>query len=116
MRCDFEVQPRILTTYADALRGGAADLAAVGGAVGRVRVERAWFGKLPQSRFMEACYARHREAELAASAELIAWLTAAAHGLAESAARYSAADRVVADLAGTTGAALGIGIETGALE
>lgn len=118
MGCEFEVRPQVLAAYAGTLRTGAADLALVGETLGRVRVERTWFGKLPQSGLIEACYARHREAELTANAELVAWLTAAVEGLAGSAERYSAADRVVADLAGTVEAALGVGvgIETGALE
>jgi hypothetical protein len=114
--CDFEVRPRVLTAYAGTLRTGAADLAMVGETLGRVRVERTWFGKLPQSGLLQACYARHSEAELRANAELVAWLTAAAEGLAGSAERYSAADRVVADLAATVEAALGVGVETEALE
>src|ERR1041384_766330 len=98
---DFEVRPRLLTAYADALRAGAADLATVGGTLGRVRVERGWFGRLPQSGFMESRYAGHSEAEIATNVELVAWLTAAGEALAGSAGRYVAADRVVAELAGT---------------
>ncbi|GAA2005744.1 hypothetical protein [Catenulispora subtropica] len=109
---DFEVRPPLLTAYADTLERAATDLAAVADALARVRVERHWFGELPQSGFLAERYAGHCESELAVAGELGAWLREAAEGLRQTAARYSAADRVVADLAGTVEAGLGVGIET----
>jgi hypothetical protein len=108
---EFEVRPRLLAAYAEAIRAGAADLASIGATVEAVRVEREWFGRLPQSGRLADRYALHREGELAAAKELAVWLAEAARGLAESAGRYSAADRVVAGVAGTVAAGLGVGIE-----
>jgi len=107
----FEVRPPLLTAYAESLHARTAELAAVGEAVAAVRVERGWFGKLPQSGFLADRYRAHREGVLAEVAELAVWLAAATRGLAESAGRYSAADRVVAGVAGAVEAALGVGIE-----
>jgi hypothetical protein len=95
----FEVRPRSLAAYTESLHACAADLTAVGEAVAAVRVEREWFGKLPQSGFLADRYAAHKEQVLAQVRELSAWFAAARLGLAESAERYSAADRVVAELA-----------------
>lgn len=106
----FEVRPRVLTAYAESLHARAADLASVGEAVAAVRVERDWFGRLPQSGFLADRYAAHHRGLLAEVGELTGWLAAATLGLAESAARYSAADRVVAGAAGAVDAALGVGI------
>lgn len=107
---DFAVRPRILTAYADTLDAAVGDLAAVREALAALTVERGWFGKLPQSGLLANRYAGHRESELAAAAELSAWLTAAADGLHETAERYSGADQTVAELAGTVETGLGIGI------
>ena len=96
----FEVRPQILTGYAESLHAGAADLAEVGEAVAAILVERGWFGHLPQSGFVADRYATHREGILTEAGELVAWLAAARLGLAESAGRYSSADRVVAEIAG----------------
>ena len=96
----FEVRPQVLEVYAGSLHAGAADLAAIGEAVAAVRVERGWFGRLPQSGFVADRYATHREGVLAEAGELVAWLAAARLGLAESAGRYLSADRVVAEAAG----------------
>lgn len=104
---DFEVRPPVLAGYAETLRAAAADLAAVGEALGRVRVERGWFGKLPQSGFLADRYAGHRETELAAVGELGEWAADAAEGLRGSAGRYSEADRVVADVVAVVEAGLG---------
>ena len=106
----FEVRPRVLTAYAESLHARAADLASVGEAVAAVRVERDWFGRLPQSGFLADRYAAHHRGMLAEVGELTGWLAAATLGLAESAARYSAADRVVAGAAGAVETALGVGI------
>jgi hypothetical protein len=95
----FEVRPRSLAAYTESLHACAADLTAVGKAVAAVRVEREWFGRLPQSGFLADHYAAHKEGILAQVGELSAWFAAARLGLAESAERYSAADRVVAELA-----------------
>lgn len=107
----FEVQPQLLTSCAQSLRARAAELASAGEAMAAVRVERSWFGKLPQSGLLAERYAAHHQGTLAEAGELIAWLAAAALGLAESAGRYSAADRVVAGAAGAVEAALEVGIE-----
>lgn len=107
----FEVRPPTLAAYAGSLHAGAADLAAVGEAVAAVRVEREWFGRLPQAGFLADRYASHRDGVLAHIEELSDWLRAAALGLAASADRYSAADRVVAGAAEDVRAALPIGIE-----
>ena len=107
----FEVRPQVLTAYADSMHARAVELAAVGAAVAAMRVERGWFGKLPESRFLADRYAAHRHEVLTEAGELAAWLAAATLGLAESARRYSAADRVVAGAAGAVEAALGVGIE-----
>jgi hypothetical protein len=106
-----EVRPQVLTAYAESLHARAADLAAAGEAVAGVRVERGWFGKLPQSGFLADRYAVHRDGVLAEAGELVAWLAAATLGLAESAGRYSGADRVVAGFAEDVAAALDVGIE-----
>lgn len=95
----FEVRPRSLAAYAESLHACAADLAAAGEAVAAVRVEREWFGRLPQSGFLADRYAAHRDEVLARVRELSGWFAAARLGLAESAERYSAADRVVAGAA-----------------
>ena len=95
----FEVRPPNLATYAQSLEARAAELAAVGASVGRVEIEPGWFGELPQSGLLADRYARHREGELSTIGTLAAWLAAAGRGLTETASRYSAADRVVADLA-----------------
>lgn len=107
----FEVRPPLLTAYAESLPARTAELAAVGEAVAAVPVVRGWFGKLPQSGFLADRYRAHREGVLAEVAELAGWLAAATRGLAESAGRYSAADQVVAGVAGAVEAALGVGIE-----
>lgn len=107
----FEVRPATLAAYAGSLHAGAADLAAAGEAVAAVRVEREWFGRLPQAGFLADRYASHRDGFLAHVEELSALLSAAARELAESADRYSAADRVVAGAAEDVRAALRIGIE-----
>ena len=107
----FEVRPQVLAAYAESLRARAADLASAGDAVAAVRVERGWFGKLPQAGFLAARYAAHRHGVLADAGELAAWLAAATLGLTETAGRYSAADRVVAGAAGAVEASLGVGIE-----
>ncbi|MEY9934319.1 hypothetical protein ABH926_008984 [Catenulispora sp. GP43] len=107
----FEVRPPVLTAYAESLRVGAAELASVGEAVAAVRVERGWFGRLPQSGFLADRCAAHQQEVLAEAGQLAAWLAAATLGLAESAGRYSAADRVVAGVAGAVETALGVGIE-----
>ena len=107
----FEVRPPLLTAYAESLRARTAELAAVGEAVAAVRVERGWFGKLPQSGFLADRYHAHQEDVLADVADLAVWLAAATRGLAESAGRYSSADRVVAGVAGAVAAALDVGIE-----
>jgi hypothetical protein len=107
----FEVRPRTLAAYAESLQACAADLATVAEAVAAVRVEREWFGRLPQAGFLADRYAIHRDKVLGQVGELSAWLTAAGLGLAESADRYSAADRVVAGAAGDVAAALRVGIE-----
>ncbi|MEY9862477.1 uncharacterized protein YukE [Catenulispora sp. GAS73] len=107
----FEVRPPLLTAYAESLHARTAELAAVGEAVAAVRVERGWFGKLPQSGFLADRYRAHQEGVLAEVADLAGWLAAATRGLAESAGRYSAADRVVAGVAGAVETALGVGIE-----
>jgi hypothetical protein len=107
----FEVRPQVLTACAEALHAHAADLAAVGEALAAVRVERDWFGRLPQSGHVADRYAAHQGGVLAEAGELAAWLAAAVCGLAESAGRYSAADRVVAGVAGAVEAALDVGIE-----
>jgi hypothetical protein len=107
----FEVRPQVLAGYAESLRARAADLASAGEAVAAVRVERGWFGKLPQAGFLADRYAAHQREVLAEAGELVAWLAAATAGLAECAGRYSAADRVVAGAAGAVEAALGVGIE-----
>lgn len=107
----FEVRPQVLAAYAESLRARAADLASAGDAVAAVRVERGWFGKLPQAGFLADRYAAHRHGVLADAGELAAWLAAATLGLTETAGRYSAADRVVAGAAGAVEASLGVGIE-----
>lgn len=107
----FEVRPGVLSAYAESLDARAAELASVGEAVAAVRVERGWFGKLPQSGFLCERYATHHQEMLAEARELAAWLTAATRGLAESAGRYSAADQAVAGAAGAVDTALGVGIE-----
>ena len=107
----FEVRPQVLAAYAESLRARAADLASAGDAVAAVRVERGWFGKLPQAGFLADRYAAHRHGVLADAGELAAWLAAATLGRTETAGRYSAADRVVAGAAGAVEASLGVGIE-----
>ena len=107
----FEVRPPLLTSYAESLHARAAELAAVGEAVAALPVERGWFGKLPQSGFLADRYAAHKDGMLTEVAELAGWLAAAAGGLAESAGRYSAADRVVAGVAEAVEAALTVGVE-----
>lgn len=107
----FEVRPPVLVAYADSLHARVAELATVGEAAAAVRVERGWFGKLPQSGFLADRYAAHQEGVIAEVGELAGWLAAATRGLAESAGRYSAADRVVAGVAGAVKTALGVGIE-----
>jgi len=107
----FEVRPPLLTAYAESLHARTAELAAVGEAVAAVRVERGWFGKLPQSGFLADRYRGHQDGVLAEVGDLAVWLAAATRGLAESAGRYSSADRVVAGVAGAVEAALGVGIE-----
>ncbi|NUP51493.1 MAG: hypothetical protein HOW97_29885 [Catenulispora sp.] len=101
---DFEVRPQVLADYADALDAAARDLGAVREALAGTSVERGWFGRLPESGLLADRYAAHKEAELAAGAELGAWVARAAQGLRVTAGRYSGADRVVADLAGAVGA------------
>lgn len=105
---DFEVRPQVLADYADTLDATARDLAAVREALAGISVERGWFGRLPQSGLLADRYAAHREDELAVGAELGAWVVRAAQGLRVTAGRYSGADRVVADLAGSVGAAASI--------
>lgn len=107
----FEVRPQVLAAYAESLRARAAELASAGEAVAAVRVERGWFGKLPQAGFLADRYAAHQQGVLAEAGDLAAWLTAATAGLAACADRYSTADRVVAGAAGAVEAALGVGIE-----
>jgi hypothetical protein len=107
----FEVRPPALTEYAESLHARAAELASVGEAVAAVRVEDRWFGRLPQSGLLADRYAAHHQEVLAEAAELTAWLAAATLGLAEYAARYSSADRVVAGAAEAVGTALGVRIE-----
>ncbi|MFD0638013.1 hypothetical protein ACFQ9X_47145 [Catenulispora yoronensis] len=111
---EFEVSPRILAEYADALQAAASGLGAVGEALSRIRVERSWFGELPQSGFLFDRYGVHRENELAVVEQLSAWAAQAGVGLCGTAGRYSAADQMVADLAGTVATGLGVGIESGA--
>jgi len=106
----FEVRPRVLAAYSDSLRARAAELASAGEAVAAVRVERGWFGKLPQAGFLADRYAAHQHGVLTEAAELVAWLAAATAGLAACAERYAAADRMVAGAAGAVEAALGVGI------
>lgn len=107
----FEVRPQVLAEYAESLRGRAAELATAGDAVAAVRVERGWFGKLPQAGFLADRYAAHLDGVVAVAGELAGWLGAASGGLGECAGRYSGADRVVAGVAGAVEAALGVGIE-----
>ncbi|MEY9907161.1 hypothetical protein ABIA35_003386 [Catenulispora sp. MAP12-49] len=107
----FEVRPAVLTGYAESLRARAAELASVGEAVAAVRVEHRWFGRLPQSGLLADRCAAHQHEVLAEAGELTAWLAAATLGLAECAARYSSADRVVAGVADAVQTALGVGIE-----
>jgi hypothetical protein len=101
----FEVRPRILTDYAEVLHAGAVDLAAVGGSVAGARVEAGWFGELPEAGVLADRCCAGREADAAEIAELGGWLAEAASGLAESAGRYSGADRVVAGVVGAAEAA-----------
>lgn len=107
----FEVRPPVLAAYAESLRACAAELASAGEAVAAVRVERGWFGKLPQAGFLADRYAAHQHGVLTEAGDLAAWLTAATAGLAACADRYATADRVVAGAAGAVEAALGVGIE-----
>ena len=100
---DFEVRPRVLSGYAEVLRGCAAELDVVGAAVTGVTVERRWFGHLPESRFLSDRYQTHRGDVLAEVRELCDWLAEVGRGLGDSAERYSAADRVVADAAEDVG-------------
>ncbi|MBS2539926.1 hypothetical protein KGQ20_45015, partial [Catenulispora sp. NF23] len=92
----FEVQPQILATYGDTLHARVAELARVGAWVADLRVEPRWFGKLPEAESLAEHCAAQRDADLTELGELGGWLAEAARGLAESAGRYSAADRVVA--------------------
>lgn len=115
---EFEVRPRVLDDYAEVLRGCAADLDVVGAAVAGVRVERRWFGELPESRFLSDRYQAHREDVIAEVRELSDWLAEVGRGLGDSAERYSAADRVVADVAEEAGGrrrggAIGVGDRDG---
>ncbi|NUR61922.1 MAG: hypothetical protein HOV87_25165 [Catenulispora sp.] len=103
------MRPQILGAYAGTLNAASSELAAVREALAAVHIDRGWFGKLPQSGLLADRYTAHREAELAAAAELSAWLATAADGLGGTAERYSGADRVAAELAGTVETGLGIG-------
>lgn len=100
---EFEVRPRVLSRYAEVLRGCAAELGVVDAAVAGVTVERRWFGELPESRFLSDRYQARRGDVLAEVRELCDWLAEVGRGLGDSAERYSAADRVVADVAEEVG-------------
>src|ERR1700759_250150 len=76
----FEVRPQVLAAYAESLRPRAADLASAGEAVAEVRVERDWFGKLPQAGFLADRYAAHQRGVLAEAGGLAAWVAAAPAG------------------------------------
>jgi hypothetical protein len=96
---EFEVRPRVLSGYADVLRGCAAELGVVGEAAAGVTVERRWFGRLPQAGLLSDRYEAHRGGVIAEVGELSEWLAEAGAGLRDSAGRYSAADRVVTEVA-----------------
>ena len=82
-----------------------------GEAVAGVRVEREWFGKLPQAGFLAGRYAAHQNEVLAETGALAAWLTAATAGLIASRGSVFGGRWVVAGAAGAVEAALGVGIE-----
>ena len=98
---DFRVRPGVLDDFAATVRGQSEALASVGQALGTVRVERAWFGKLPESGHSADCYEEHHEAELAALGALVRLLAAAAVGLEVTAEVYVAADHAVTEALGT---------------
>ena len=94
---DFRVRPGVLGDYAATVRGQSEALTEIGGALASGRVERAWFGKLPESGHLADGYEVHHEAELAALTELVTALAEIAAALETTAGVYAGVDAAVAE-------------------
>ena len=93
----FRVRPEVLRAYAATIRTQSGPLREVGDALHAITVDRAWFGKLPQSGHLAEAYETHHHTDVAVIADLVTVLLDVAAALAATADRYSTVDGAAED-------------------